>query len=336
MTDETGFESDVSRLLQLAGPRLPVPAAVTARVHGAVHAQWRQHLAARRRRRAWGLAALAAAACLAATLAIGFARRPALPVPKTTPSVAVLERAVGAGVRQGEGAGSAPSIRTGAGVPMGSWLETPAAGRAALRTIGGVSLRMDTDTRLQVLSTSSVWLERGAVYVDSDSRARVAPLEIHTREGQVRELGTQFQVRSTTSGVKVRVREGSVFLLDGDVRHEARAGTQLDAAGGRVAKSVAPVHGPDWTWVEEAAPEFSLEGRPLAAFLQWAARETGLSIRFEDDSLARSAGRTLLHGSTRGLTPSEALEAVLPTCGLALRREGGTAWIGRVRTRMGK
>ena len=132
----------------------------------------------------------------------------------------------------------------------------------------------------------------------------------------------------------VRVREGRVFLLGGAGRHEASAGTQLDAAGGRVAKSVAPVHGPGWTWTEEAAPEFSLEGQSLEAFVHWAARETGLSVRFEDDALARSAPRTLLHGSTRGLTPSEALEVVLPTCGLALRREGGTAWIGRVQARL--
>jgi hypothetical protein len=75
------------------------------------------------------------------------------------------------------------------------------------------------------------------------------------------------------------------------------------------------------------APEFPLEGQTLQSLVAWTARETGWSIRFSRPADARRAGRVTLHGSAAGLTPSPALPTVLPTCGLAWRRQGGTAWI---------
>jgi ferric-dicitrate binding protein FerR (iron transport regulator) len=218
-------------------------------------------------------------------------------------------------------------LGVGSGVPTGAWLETAAHGRAALRLPSGVSLRLDAGTRVQILSSSSAWLERGGVYVDSGEAAAAAPVQISTREGQVREVGTQFQVRAGNDGVQVRVREGLVILVGGGGRHEAPAGSHLDVAAGRVRRGEAPSHGPDWAWVEDTAPEYTLEGQPVDAFLKWAARETGRQIRFRDELSRRSATTARLHGSTRGLTPSEALEAVLPASGLVARLDGDTLWI---------
>jgi hypothetical protein len=195
--------------------------------------------------------------------------------------------------------------------------------------VGGASLRLDRDTRLEALSSSSVWLERGGVYVGSEGPASSAALRIRTREGEVADVGTQFQVRAAARGVQVSVREGHVFVFSRSGRHDARAGTRLDLAGGDVRRSEAPGHGPDWAWVEYAAPDYDIEGRTLEAFLRWGSRETGLGIRFEDPSLERSLGGTLLHGSIRGLTPSETVEAVLPASGLVGRQRGGTLWIAR-------
>jgi len=205
-----------------------------------------------------------------------------------------------------------------------------AAGRALVtRMLGGASLRLDRDTRLEALSSSSVWLERGGVYVGSEGPASSAALRIRTREGEVADVGTQFQVRAGARGVQVSVREGQVFVFSRSGRHDASAGTRLDLAEGDVRRSEAPGHGPDWAWVESAAPEYDMEGRTLEAFLRWVSRETGLGIRFEDPSLERSLGGTLLHGSSRGLTASEAVEAVLPASGLVGRQRGGTLWIAR-------
>jgi hypothetical protein len=215
----------------------------------------------------------------------------------------------------------------GAGVPAGAWIETPEGGRAAWRIGHAVSVRMDTSTRVHVLSASALWLERGGLYVDSGSRSGLTGIEIRTTQGEVRDIGTQFEVRAIPGGTRVRVREGTVFLLHRGERHEASAGAGLEARGGRVVRTSMAVFGPAWTWVEQAAPEPSIEGRSLESFVEWTARETGWTIRYARPGTARSAPRIVLHGSSAGLTPAEALEAVLPACGLSLRRDGGTAWI---------
>ncbi len=62
-----------------------------------------------------------------------------------------------------------------------------------------------------------------------------------------------------------------------------------------------------------AAPPFDIDGRPVREFLEWAARELGREIVFETPESEAEANRAVLSGSTVGLTPSEAIAAVLPT-----------------------
>jgi hypothetical protein len=42
----------------------------------------------------------------------------------------------------------------------------------------------------------------------------------------------------------------------------------------------------------------------------------GVAWQYEDPDMQDRVQRTVLHGSIDGLTPDEALAAVLPTCGL--------------------
>lgn len=320
-----GSDGDVARLLRQAGPRPAVPAAVAARVHDAVHARWRSELAARRRR-LFGAGVLAAAG-LAAALVMTVLRRPVPVAVPDGPSVAVLDRATGRGVLRTQAGRPPVPLAPGAGLPVGAWMETPGDGRAAWRLAGDVSLRLDRDTRVQVRSPSALWLDRGAIYVDSGARPAAIPVEVRTVLGNVRDVGTQFEVRAARGRLRVRVREGRTVLWRGHVRHETPAGSEVEATADRIVAGDAPVFGPDWAWVEETAPAFPLEGQSLESFVGWAARETGWRFRFSREAAARSAGAVTLHGSVAGLTPSQAVEAVLPTCGLRLRRQDGTAWI---------
>jgi ferric-dicitrate binding protein FerR (iron transport regulator) len=311
----TRLDHDLSRLLRLAGPRPRVPADAEARVHAAVHREWTRTLGAGRRRR-W--AALAAAAAVVATAAL--ALRPA-PSPVTRPSaVAVVEHVAGRA-----------ALARGAVVRRGDWVQTPEDGRLALQVGGHLSLRLDTSTRLQLQSPSAVWLERGAVYVDSGDGQDKGAIRIDTREGEVREVGTQFQVRVAPASVHVSVRSGEIVLLREQGNHSAAAGVGLDVEGGAVrSRAVAPF-GAAWSWVEAATPAYALEGRRLEDLLGWVARETGLAVRFEDEGLARSAAGITLRGSTEGLTPTQALDSVLPAAGLTARRDGGRVVVGRAR-----
>jgi hypothetical protein len=331
---EREIDDDISRLVRLAGPRTAVPDDVSGRVQAAVHSRWRQTVVARRRRRIV-LATAAVLAGLAVMTMIERSLRPRAADPRpaaATATAAILERVTGGALWSAFG-GPLHALAPGAEVGENTWLVTRETGRAALRIPGGASIRFDTNTRAQIVSTSVILLDRGALYVDTGTADR-APFEIRTAQGVVTHLGTQFEVQATPDTTRVRVREGKVVMVRGTDRREATAGTEL-AIGveGRLVRRDVAVFGAEWNWVEQAAPEFTIEGQTLEALLHWTARETGWTIRFRSSDTARSVAGIRLHGSSAGLTPSETLEAVLPTCNLSLRLEGGIAWIEPLRRR---
>jgi hypothetical protein len=80
--------------------------------------------------------------------------------------------------------------------------------------------------------------------------------------------------------------------------------------------------------VLETAPGFEIEGRTLAEFLGWVSSETGLTVRFEDDSIEQGVNGIVLHGSVAGIRPDKAPDVVLPTCGLSHRVVRNTLIVG--------
>jgi len=305
-------EDAVARLVRAAGPRAVAPAEVHARVREAARTAWREGVEARRRRSLLRLAAAAAVlVTLAAAVLVVRSRRPRPPAPV---SMAALVSRVG-GVRI-SGAVSSPEAALGTRVFAGELVETASDGRAALALDDGASLRLDRDTRLRLDSPAIVRLERGAVYVDSGPRGR--SLQIRTPRGLATDTGTQFELRLADSAVRIRVREGNVEWAQGSVRERAAVGEEMEVdAEGRVRRSAVARHGEPWAWAEQVTPPFQLEGRSLHEFLDWVSRETGFHVRLDGAEAAEKSEKTILHGSSGGMTPEEALAAVLPTCGLA-------------------
>jgi hypothetical protein len=72
-----------------------------------------------------------------------------------------------------------------------------------------------------------------------------------------------------------------------------------------------------------------IEGRPVGEFLDWIARERGLQLTFEDPALYVTAAETGLNGSIDGMSLDQALEAVLPTCGMTHHIQNGTLTVLR-------
>jgi ferric-dicitrate binding protein FerR (iron transport regulator) len=225
-----------------------------------------------------------------------------------------------------------PSSRTlgrGDVVVAGLALETDDHTRAALRLTGGASVRLDRNTRLTFDSAARVSLVSGALYVDSPPGAKGSPIEVRTPRGLMRELGTQFEVRVLEPEVRVRVREGAVRVETSGPPQDARRGDEVRTNGHDLTRASVALSGAPWDWVLDVAPPFALEGRTLADFLSWACRENGWTLQYVDDAATHAAGEVVLHGSVQMLTPTQAVEAVLPTVGFAHRVEGGTLVIAR-------
>lgn len=310
-------EDDVARLVRLAGGREEVPAERSARVEAAVREVWLGEVRHRsRRRKAYWTGGLALAATV--IVALVFAGRFA---PGVEP-VATVERMAGtASVRPGEEARR--PLDAGALLHAGAEVESAPGGRVVLRLAGGETLRLDEETRLLLLDRDAFELLSGALYVDTGG-GNERRLEVRTRLGTARDIGTRFLLELGAGGLRVRVREGEVELTAGGSRHRAAAGVELAVdAEGTVTERRVDIYGAPWEWVLEAAEPFELEGARLGDFLDYLTREAGLEVRFDDPGLEPAARDIVLHGSVEGMTVDDAVAVVLPTCGLEHRLEDG-------------
>src|SRR5512141_1312921 len=146
-------DSDIARVLRAAGGRANPSDEVARTVYEAVHAEWRATVARQKRQRAqrvW-LATAASVAVAAIALFVGrsFIHTPGELMADVSRSVGVVE------VREGEsgdwqGATAARHLR------VGETVHTGADGRAALALRDGVSLRLDHDTSVALVSADRV------------------------------------------------------------------------------------------------------------------------------------------------------------------------------------
>jgi FecR protein len=316
-------DSSTAALIRLAGRRPEPSPAAAARVRAAVEGEWRRSVRRRSRRRAMWMFAAATAAAL--PFALWLRARPSEPRPAPPPTpVATVVRAIGA-VRMTPHGLPSRSIAAGDTLLDGAIIETGTGGRVALQLSGGASVRIDAGSRALFETGSRLGLENGRIYVDRVRTVKAAAVAIATRWGVVRDIGTQFEVSATESSVAVRVREGTVRIEGASVSASVSRTESLhiDAAGTLTRGKVA-THGEDWSWTETLAAPFAIEGAALDRFLNWVARERGLSWQFADAATTREAASVVLHGSIEGLSPAEALEAVLPTCGMFYSVRGDT------------
>jgi ferric-dicitrate binding protein FerR (iron transport regulator) len=298
----------IEQLLRLADPGPEIPTGGEARIRAAIRPLWRRQVRRRTARRLLWSAAFAAAAA-AALLLILIIPHGAEPSTSSAPvaRVELIRGPVDATLRR-------------TSVLAGSRLHTSPTSRAALRVGEGVSLRLDNDTTVRLVSAHIVELRHGAVYVDTGD-LRTASIEVRTPLGIVRDIGTRFEVR-VESRLVVRVREGGVHVATGGRRIRVNAGfeTKIEPDG---SQKMGPMALDRVSWTAAIAPPFAIEGRSVATLLDWCSRESGLAVRYRNADAERAARTTLLHGAAIDLGPIEAAEVILPTAGLEAVREKG-------------
>lgn len=326
MSDQHDESDQIGPLVRLVGPRETVPADRRHRVRAAVHAEWRQQTRTRSRRLTvgWSLGALAAAALV--LIALRLSVRDDAAGPSQQQALATIEALNGSAQLVG-GSGTPVGVKLfqiGDRIGVGDGVETMNGGVAALRLSGGASVRLNRGTRLRLLSEAALALEAGAIYVDSGNAPNAPSLEVRTALGVARDIGTRFEVRFNGSALRVRVRDGLVRLDHSRQSHDASPGEELTLDGdGSIVRRPVPVFGADWAWTFPLVRPFDLEGRSLRDFLDWIAGENGWQLRFADATVEEKSRTTILHGSIVGLTPAEALAAVLSTSGVEHSLDSG-------------
>ena len=305
-------EDMTAQVLRMAGTRAAPSADQTLRVQEAVRKEWR----AARRRRLMRRSIVSVAIGLGAAAALLLAVRMRTIGGTSSSSgqvLAVAERAQGSpqliSLRNGQE--EARPMSADMSVHMGEAVDTGSSSRVALRALDGSSVRIDRGSRVRFLAPAIIDVRSGAVYVA-------------TALGSV-----GFEVRVSTSALRLRVRSGAVELRRGEAVTPASGGTEATATADGVALRQVEPYGDDWAWTSDVAPPFAIEGQPLSTFLAHLVSEQGWRLTYGDPQLAETARRIVLHGSIEGLKPEEALEATLATSGLRYRLSAGTLTLSR-------
>ncbi len=320
-------DRSIETLIRLAGEREMPSEPATRRARIAAEESWRGMLASRPAPRARFRLPLAVAAALGLVVFAfySWAPRDIAQPPMVLARVVALHGAVTL-----RASGAETTVALAANVLSGTVLAT-GDGRVAVSFADALSLRLDRNTRLRFDGHDRVTLLQGALYVDSGGLNAGPPLTIATPAGEVRHVGTQFQVRVSGEVTEIRVREGRVALRresDENARMVA-AGDQLEIRGSeeRWQHGLASF-GADWEWSRSVAPALAIEDRPLAEFLAWMAREHGWQLHYSDEVLQQRTLEIRLHGSLDGLETDAMLERVAMVTGIPLVAGEGVLWVG--------
>lgn len=198
----------------------------------------------------------------------------------------------------------------------GVMIHTGEDGRLSIRLLKRTEVRLDVNTQISFRKNAELWLHSGRIYIDSPGADE--GVKVVTPFGPVSDIGTQFTVNVASDEVEVAVREGlvNIALDSGNVSINADDGgaeritINKDDEVNRSQVSNNDVH---WGWIHLAAAEFKLDNSSVHAFLQWASRESGLKLIFENDHALMAAKQTRLHGSLDGMNPRESIAVILST-----------------------
>jgi len=317
----TSDDESFANLMKLAGERPEISLSVELRVYHQVQQEWKRTTvepsvekvyekvhrtwrreALRGRILRWLVPAGIAASAVIAMMVVSQPELPAVQV------AGMISRVVGADSLKSE-------HPEGSSVHAGEIISTGPGEGVSLLLARNESLRIDENTQLRIDAADQFSLLGGRIYADTGQFVyREGGLKIETAFGLVTDVGTQFSVAMRDDTLDVAVREGRVDVQNDSDRYAARMGERLTLTQGEVGTIAAlDTHDDYWNWVAELTPAFDMTNKSLLDFLKWAARETGRDLQFESDESRMFAMRTDVHGSVDGLTPEEALEAILAT-----------------------
>ena len=338
-SENTAADDDIRMLLSLAGPRLQPPEDVEARIRAATLAAAAAlseaklpevKRAAQGTRQTTGrepvrwLTRLPLAAALLLALLVGYQLLPE----SGAPEAGTIAYASGAyTVRGTEASGDA--------VTAGSIVRTSASGRLLIDLGDDRAVRMDHNASLTLHSRSEIWLHRGRIYVDARGRKGVT---VVTENASITDVGTQFEVSVEQETLVVATREGIVDVtLGGDtLRSRARPGTgealRIDGLD-LVSRSDIPTSGERWAWTQLARPLFNAGNRSLRDYLEWAAREEGMTLRFSTPLAEQQAELRTLHATGEIDSDAATLAGVLATSAFETIPGGEDEILVAIRTR---
>jgi ferric-dicitrate binding protein FerR (iron transport regulator) len=193
-----------------------------------------------------------------------------------------------------------------------------AQGQALLALETGGNLRIAAGSRFEVVEKDTVQLNAGEMYVDiPPGMSTPAAFVITTPAGEFRHVGTQFSLAVANGETRLRVREGVVHWVAVDGQSAVQAGSEVQISrDGKASHRAIALSDKAWDWTSVTTPHFEVDKRPLQEFLEWVARESGRELVLADEATRKHVATIRMHGSVDGLTPMQALSAVMAATSL--------------------
>jgi ferric-dicitrate binding protein FerR (iron transport regulator) len=309
-------DADETRLLREGLRTKPLSEAALKRIRAATEAEWRATVAPRPRR--W-LPVGIAASLLGVALAVGLAVLGAFGSAGDGEVLATLVRSENPGMLQMRAFRS--DVAVNAGAALRSERAYEARGQALLSLPAGGNLRLAAGSTIEVVGKDTIRLDAGQLYVDIPSGAQPgSTFVVTTPAGEFRHVGTQFALGVVKGATRLRVREGRVLWVKSGgepTGSSVEAGTEIHISpDGEVSRRAITPSDDAWDWVAATTPDFEVENRPLQEFLAWVARESGRKLVLADEATRQQVATIRMHGSVEGLTPLQALSAVMAATAL--------------------
>lgn len=295
-------DQDLYALLGNAGKRMEPDAAIAAAIREATQDAWRQSVAKERQRK-WrnGLAGVAAAAAVVLAVVIWFPTTPQL-----QPSLAQIESLAGTFSINERARTHNESINAG------DLVRTGHNSHLALRLGDATLVSLDAETEITVAAADRLVVKKGRIFVDT--AGAVDGLVVATSWGNVRDIGTQFEVAVSDEHLAVALREGKVELGLGGQIHTAefKDGVgeliQVNRAMDVSRRPLAPADN-HWDWTLDTRAPLNIEGLTVADVIDWSARITGRSVVYHSDAIAIAAEQRYMSG---GLLQPREIDTNLP------------------------
>ncbi len=187
----------------------------------------------------------------------------------------------------------------------------------------GADLRLGYATSLSIQNDTTVQLEQGSVYIDTQG---LADFLVQTPLADVRDIGTRFMVSLADSALQVAVREGAAEVTSEFGTQVARVKSgKVDSAQAQVVTvdgSGQKLHqeslsDPRWEWIHVAPAGY--QSRALTALVSQIGHDLGKTVRFADHGVEVSVANEQVDGDLRNMTPRQALEIITRSTGLVWR-----------------
>lgn len=323
--DQLGDSGVLDQILKHAGPRQRASEIVRARALNRLHDHWlkttrRQRIV----RKAWPWA-IAAAVLLSITLMLNLGGVGPENVPLT---VAKVNRVTGDTAVLLEKAGSQVAITPNTELSTFTKLATGENSRIAVSWNSGGSLRLDTNTKVALISPTRISLTQGVVYYDSydyesRSSAKAKAIIITTPYGEISHVGTQFSVSVQESSLLLRVREGMAQITNDVETALIDAGSEgLITSQGIMGRQHVNSYGAPWHWAEEIGPLYTASGKSPEEVLAWIGRETGRKLVYTTPESLKLAQSQRISG-LENVSPAQALTAIPYATRLVYKESAG-------------